>query len=241
VSISKQGVALPFRAFFVASKTGKTGLTVTVDVRKPDGTLAVTGASATERGGGWYSYSLSGGSNDADGTWEATFKTTDTTVDQQHLPSLWIVASWVAHIDADISDAAAGADPLLNDVPGDYPQGTGGWALGRVKGELITTSVPVASNGKVTIDSGDDYKTADGRALQWQSDDWSSLSGATIELALSSGLKTPGSISGTTVSVELTAAQTRKLRGKYRYALEAAKDGRQRTLAVGTFEVRTVD
>lgn len=105
--IAKQGVALPFRAFFVATKAGKTGLTVTVDVYKPDATKVVNGGSATEIGGGLYSYSLSSGSNDQDGDYVAIFKTADATVDQQHLPSLWVVASWVASVDAAISTRLA--------------------------------------------------------------------------------------------------------------------------------------
>ena len=64
--LTKQGVALTFYAMFIASKVGKTGLTVTVDVLETtSGTPIVSGGSATELAGGLYYYTLSSGSVDA--------------------------------------------------------------------------------------------------------------------------------------------------------------------------------
>ena len=63
--IEQQANAIEFWAFFVASKTGKTGLTVTVDVWGPGHTEIVTGASATELGDGLYYYQLAAGSTAA--------------------------------------------------------------------------------------------------------------------------------------------------------------------------------
>jgi hypothetical protein len=48
-----------FLAFYTASKQGKTGLTVAVDIYDPSGTQIVTAGSATALGGGLYSYVLS--------------------------------------------------------------------------------------------------------------------------------------------------------------------------------------
>ena len=84
-----------FYAFFVASKQGKTGLTVTVDVTEDTAggtaTTIVSGGSATEVGGGIYKYRLTGANVDAEGCYVAVFKTADATVDQQWIPALWIV------------------------------------------------------------------------------------------------------------------------------------------------------
>jgi hypothetical protein len=92
--------SVKFLAFFSASKQGKTGLTVTVDIYDPSGSQIVTGGSATAIGGGLYSYVLST-SNSAEGEYAAVFKTTDSTVDAQHIPSLWVLGrAGVENLDA---------------------------------------------------------------------------------------------------------------------------------------------
>lgn len=97
--LEQQGNALTFLAFYTATKVGKTGITVTVDVYE-NTTAIVSGGSATELGGGVYYYTLSSGSVDANGNYIAIFKTTDATVDVQHIPSLWIVGrAWVNRVD----------------------------------------------------------------------------------------------------------------------------------------------
>ena len=89
--IEQTNNALKFRAFYVASKVGKTGLTVTVDVYNPADTRIVTAAAATEIGGGLYGYSLASGSVTAEGEYIAIFKTADSTVDAQHMAAVWVV------------------------------------------------------------------------------------------------------------------------------------------------------
>ena len=79
--------SVKFLAFYTASKQGKTGLTVTVDIYNPSGTQIVTDGSATALGGGLYAYTLST-DNSSEGEYAAIFKTTDATVDAQHIPSL---------------------------------------------------------------------------------------------------------------------------------------------------------
>jgi len=92
--------SIKFLAFFTASKTGKTGLTVTIDIYDPSGSQIVTGGSATAIGGGLYSYVLST-NNSAEGEYAAIFKTSDTTVDSQHIPSLWVLGrAGVENLDA---------------------------------------------------------------------------------------------------------------------------------------------
>lgn len=111
MSLEQQGNALTFLAFYVETKLGKTGLTVTVDVYR-NGTEIVTAAAATAVGDGLYSYTLASGSVNAEGLYAAVFKTTTNTVDQQHLPSLWIVGKGgIENLDAAISTRNATVPP----------------------------------------------------------------------------------------------------------------------------------
>jgi hypothetical protein len=79
-------MAIELAAFFVKNKLGVAGLTVTVDLYDPTGTKVVTAGSATELGGGIYIY-VHDDDDAAEGTWRAVFKTSDSTVDHQHIPS----------------------------------------------------------------------------------------------------------------------------------------------------------
>jgi hypothetical protein len=116
--------SVKFLAFYTASKQGKTGLTVTVDIYNPSGSQIVTAGSATALGGGLYSYTLST-NNSAEGEYAAIFKTTDSTVDAQHIPSLWVLGrAGVENLDASVSSRStltaaqvnAEADTALSDV-----------------------------------------------------------------------------------------------------------------------------
>jgi hypothetical protein len=116
--------SVKFVAFFTANKTGTTGLTVTVDVYSPSGTQIVTAASATAIGGGLYGYTLST-NNSSEGEYAAIFKTTDSTVDAQHIPSLWVLGrAGVENLDSSVSSRStltaaqvnAEADTALADV-----------------------------------------------------------------------------------------------------------------------------
>lgn len=107
---------LMFYAFFIASKVGKTGLTVTVDIHRVTrssgaSSEVVTGGSMTEVGDGAYSYRLAS----ADTTlydYVAVAKTADTSVDQQHLAALWTL--WGNALGADVVTAAAVADGAID-------------------------------------------------------------------------------------------------------------------------------
>lgn len=104
--------AITFAGHFTESKLGKTGLTVTVDVYR-DTTQVVTGGSATEVGGGLYKYALASGSVTTEANYYAIFKTATTSVDQQHIPALWVVGTaGVEHLDAAISACAAASTAL---------------------------------------------------------------------------------------------------------------------------------
>ena len=100
--IEQVSTSVKFLAFYTASKTGTTGLTVTVDVYDPAGTKIVDAGSATELAGGLYTYTLSS-SNSSAGEYVAIFKTSDATVDSQHVPSLWSLGrAGVENLDASV-------------------------------------------------------------------------------------------------------------------------------------------
>lgn len=106
--IEQVSTAVKFLAFYTETKVGKTGLTVTVDVRGHDGTEIVTAGSATEIGDGLYSYTLSSGSTANEGAYVAVFKTATSTVDQQHIPSLWCIGvGGVENLNATVSSRAS--------------------------------------------------------------------------------------------------------------------------------------
>lgn len=105
--LEQVSTSVKFLAFFTSSKQGKTGLTVTIDIYDPSGTQIVTGGSATAVGGGLYAYTLSS-SNSSEGEYAAIFKTTDSTVDSQHIPSLWVLGrAGVENLDAATSTRLA--------------------------------------------------------------------------------------------------------------------------------------
>jgi hypothetical protein len=331
MSMEQVGNAIRFYAFYVSSKLGKTGLTVTVDVYKNDVQI-VTGSAVTEVGGGLYRYTLASVSVDAEGEYVAIFKTTDTTVDQRHIPALWVIArAGIENLDAALSSrasqasldvlddyvdtevaaikaktdtlpaspaavgsamtlaanalsaaalaadavaeiadgvwdetlsghsvaggagaalSAAGgaADPLLNSVPGTYPSGTAGYALGRIGSGQITTVSPVAQDGDVTLIQGDDYLDADDRALEWTNEEgtWPDLTDAEIRLVAHRNRITV-SVTGEVVvptganqkvRVELTQADTEIPSGDYGFSVQAVlTDDHVVTLLQGTLTV----
>lgn len=105
--IEQIGNPLKAGAFFVATKQGKTGLTVTVDVYR-DWTKIVTAGSASAIGDGIYTYTLSAGSVTVEGVYLFLFKTADTSVDQQHLIASYLVGSaGIENLDTTVSSRLA--------------------------------------------------------------------------------------------------------------------------------------
>jgi len=106
--LEQTGVALTFYAFYVATKQGVTGLTVTVDVWRVNTsaspTQVVTAGSATAVGGGLYLYQLASASVTVEGEYIAIFKTTSSTPDQQHIPAIWVVSkAGTEYLDASVA------------------------------------------------------------------------------------------------------------------------------------------
>jgi len=116
--LEQTGVALKFYAHYVESKVGKTGLTVTVDVYRNDVEIVTAGA-ATEVGDGIYKYELASGSNNAEGEYLSIFKTATSTVDQQHIPALWVVnKAGVENLTGDLATILADTNELqTDDIP----------------------------------------------------------------------------------------------------------------------------
>jgi hypothetical protein len=152
--------AVKFLAFYTASKQGKTGLTVTIDIYNPSGTQIVTAASATAIGGGLYSYTLTS-NNSSEGEYAAIFKTTDSTVDSQHIPSLWVLgragvenldaatstrlpsSSYTAPANSDISAIKSKTDALPSD-PADQS---------LVEAAITALSIPTVVQIRTEMDS----------------------------------------------------------------------------------------
>ena len=158
--LEQVSTSVKFLAFFTASKTGKTGLTVTIDIYDPSGSQIVTGGSATAIGGGLYSYTLST-NNSAEGEYAAIFKTTDSTVDSQHIPSLWVLgragvenldaatstrlpsSSYTAPANSDISAIKAKTDALPSD-PADQS---------LVEAAIAALSIPTVAQIRSELDA----------------------------------------------------------------------------------------
>ena len=104
---------LDFFSFFVSSKQGVTGLTVTVDVWKHltatnTSSQIVTSGSATEIGGGLYRYQLGSASVTEEGEYICIFKTSSGTPDQREIPSIWCVQkSGSEYLDAAVTSRQA--------------------------------------------------------------------------------------------------------------------------------------
>lgn len=129
-----------FFFFFSASKTGKTSLTVTADVRDRAGTLLVNGGACIEVGGGIYTHRYT---TVTEGDYVAVGKTADTTVDMQHVPALASVAT--PRIDAAIStrlatagySAAPSAGAVADAV---WDEATAGHDTAGTTGKALTTA-----------------------------------------------------------------------------------------------------
>lgn len=184
--------ALVFYAHYVASKVGKTSLTVTVDVYR-NGVEVVTAASAVEMGDGLYSYTLASSSVSAEGEYIAVFHTTDTSVDQRDLPALWVIQkAGVEHLDENVSAAKT----LTAAYDAAKTAAQAGDAMDLIDGALDAgagyTAPDNASVAEILTDTG-----TDGVVVAAASKTGYALSGAGVQAiwdALSSALTTIGSI-----------------------------------------------
>ena len=117
--IQQKAKALTFYGMFTESKVGKTGLTVTVDVY--EGTTAtpiVSAGNATELAGGLYYYTLSSGSNDANGMYITVFKTATTTVDLRHVPAAYMIPTWADEVSSILEDTGTTIPGTITTIDG---------------------------------------------------------------------------------------------------------------------------
>jgi hypothetical protein len=154
-------------AFYVASKIGKTSLTPTVDVYNSGGTAVVTAGTATEIGGGIYRYTHTSATAE---DYIAIFKTTDATVDAQHIPSL--VSQQQPLLDAAITTRLAGTAYVTPTGAGTiswtYTLVDGSalpipdadiWITSDIAGAVLLASSQTSASGEVTfnLDAGTIY------------------------------------------------------------------------------------
>lgn len=213
--IENQGTALKFYAFYTESKLGKTGLTVTVDVYRND-TEIVTAGSATEVGDGLYKYELASGSNNAAGEYVAVFKTATTTVDQRHIPALWVVdKAGVENLDATVSSRASQTSVNTIDDFLDTEIATllTGVAAIEVDTQDLQSRVPAALVGG-RIDANVGAISSDATAADNLEAVLDGTGGVTL-VASAITLTTPITANATQISGDATAADN----------LEAAADG----------------
>jgi len=114
---------LDFFSYFIASKVGCGGLTVTVDVWKHltstnASSQIITAGSATEVGGGLYRYQLSSASVTGEGEYICIFKTSSDTPDQKEIPSIWCVQkSGSEYLDAAVTSRGSASDVVAIKTP----------------------------------------------------------------------------------------------------------------------------
>ncbi|MBX3061817.1 MAG: hypothetical protein KF726_02515 [Anaerolineae bacterium] len=206
---------ITFYAFYSASKVGKTGLTVSADIRRGSTSLA-SGSAATEIGGGLYSVTLSGTNTGTEGLYTCIFKTSDSTVDQRDLPALWAVGvAGLEYLDAAISSRAA-------------------------SGGTVTIASPVAQSGNATVRQGKDYASAISTALIWTLTNPPSPTPSSVLFTCRAlNLSKACSYSSPTITLELTAAETAALAaGIYPFEIEATISGLKHPgLVAGTITV----
>ncbi len=96
-------------------------------------------------------------------------------------------------------------------------------AVSAISGSRVTVVSPITSSGDVTIQIGDDYYSADGRALVWTSASWPTLTGGSAVLSVD-GASTSVVLDNATktATVELSTAFTGAIpAGTYHFEIVA--------------------
>jgi hypothetical protein len=206
--------AVALRFVFTAGGFGCVGLTdVTVTVYGPNHSILVAADSPVELANGIYEYVLAANLTGTAGVYTAVAKTSAPVDNPWAYANCYIGTAGLEDI---------GAIKLKTDNIG-----TG----------QITTVAAVAQSGSVTLVTGDDYLTADGRELAFTdaSSTWPTLTGASIAFIIAGRAEAPAlttaavlTVPGAAqvVTVDLTAARTRTLLpGVYGYAIIATLVG----------------
>ena len=266
-----QGNILPFPVHYTEGGVAKTGLTVTVDIyeRTVAGTVTqvVNDGACTEIGAGLYIYDLAAASVDADAIYLAVFHTATDTVDQQDLPSEWIVGrAWVKKVDDILEDTGTTIPASITNLDGDVAD-----VPAAVWGNSTRTLTQSAASVIATV-TGSDITCQRGDTLSASLTDVGALTGyskvyftvkrdyededtsAIIQIEKTAGLKYILGVVATTaangsitiddeatgdITVELDESETAKLSpGAYVYDVQIVRTaGTVSTLTAGTFEV----
>jgi hypothetical protein len=120
---------------------------------------------------------------------------------------------------------------LYNAVPGGYPTGTAGYALGRiVAAGTVRVEVPFMSTSKIEIVKGDDYDAEHGTGILFSHDQWPDLTNAAVDFVVADQSIPAVVQSAQQVLVELTAAQTEQMHSGYFTLLATFPDGDEYSL-----------
>lgn len=210
--LEQTGQPLTFYAFFVASKQGLSGLSVTTDVYRINtsaaATQVVTNANATEVGGGLYLYQLNSTQVIVEGEYIAVFKTANTTADMQHIPAIWVVQkAGVEYLDASITSRPSATDytsaraTLLDNLDATVSSRVSSSNITSMQADITAIKVPVLSYLDTTISSrvsssaittlSTDITTILGRvdvnvSTRASATDWTSARAAYLDAAISS-------------------------------------------------------
>lgn len=150
---------LTFYSFFTYAKQGVAGLTVTADVYR-SGTSILTAQACTAVGGGLYSYTLSSANVTVEGEYICLFKTTSTSVDQQHIPAIWCIAkAGVEYLDAQVTSRAAIVDyttaraAKLDNLDATISSRLAPAGITSMQADVTAIKTPVTTNLDATISS----------------------------------------------------------------------------------------
>lgn len=83
-----------------------------------------------------------------------------------------------------LSAAGGAADPLLNVVPGDYPSGTAGNALGKITSSTVNITSPIDEQQNISLNVNSDYYSDHGWAIDLESTSWPTLTNAEIFMGI---------------------------------------------------------
>jgi hypothetical protein len=135
--------------------TGKTGLSPTVTISKNGAAFASPAGAVTEIGNGWYQVAANATDNE----------------------TLGMLLLHAEATDADDADS-------YYEVVAFNPDSATNLGLSALTG-TVTASVPVSlDSSTLTLVRGDDYNSTVGDEIQFSSDDWVDLTGATITLSV---------------------------------------------------------
>lgn len=145
--------------------------------------------------------------------------------------------------------AVAGGDPLNSQVPGSYPSGSAGAALGRIGAVSVQVISPwSATDGKLRLTRGDSYEGADAIDFIDSEGHWPEpLTAATFTARRGGAAALTKAIEIVTASgpekrvrLELTSAETAALvpgTPAYRFDIEVQGGGQTKTPEIGTIDV----